>query len=162
MVPSFSQTIDPYAFNTTELGKGRREKEEYLLTLNLARYIAVSVTLYRACQIDQIKQMFTGTAQALINAMLEISGGPHTNVKFKTVSSLPMIPTSQLLSDSQSRSIKSHTAASRSFSVKIVAMTQIQRLLFVEWDGAPTRAPKTVYRLQLAAFECKRRFIITN
>lgn len=45
------QTIEQGAFDTT-LGKGRREKEEYLLILNLARYIAVSVTLYRACQID--------------------------------------------------------------------------------------------------------------
>lgn len=52
MERSFSKTNDPGAFNTTELGKRRREKEEYLLILNLARYIAVSVTLYRACQID--------------------------------------------------------------------------------------------------------------
>lgn len=47
----FSQKVDPEALDTT-LGRGRREKEEYLLILNLARYIAVSVTLYRACQID--------------------------------------------------------------------------------------------------------------
>ncbi|RAK90296.1 hypothetical protein BO79DRAFT_253713 [Aspergillus costaricaensis CBS 115574] len=95
--------------------------------------------------------MFTGTAQALINGILEISGGPHTNVKFKTVSSLPMIPTSQLLSDSQSRPINTYTAASRSSSAKIVAMNQIQRILLMEWDGPPTRAATTVYRLQLAS-----------
>lgn len=106
--------------------------------------------------------MFTGIAQAVFNVMLGISGGPHTNVKFKTVSSLPMIPTSQLLSDSQSRSIKSYTAASRSLPVKIVAMNQIQSIILMEWDGPPTRAATTVYRLQLAVFEYKTRFIITN